>query len=94
MMAAIRGHEDTVRMLLDAGADPSTANEVSSCVSVCVCMRVSHFVLCKPGCAAEIARKVKETKYKAACDANGLELLPIFIESTGGRWGKACADFF
>jgi hypothetical protein len=37
----------------------------------------------------------KETKYKAACDVNGLELLPICIESTGGRcWGKACDDFF
>jgi hypothetical protein len=32
--------------------------------------------------------------YKAARDANGIELLPIFIESTGGRWGKACDDFF
>jgi hypothetical protein len=27
-------------------------------------------------------------------DANGLELLPICIEFTGGRWGKACDDFF
>jgi hypothetical protein len=27
--------------------------------------------------------------------ANGLELLPICIESTGARWGKACSnDFF
>jgi hypothetical protein len=26
--------------------------------------------------------------------ANGLELLPICIESTGARWGKACDDFF
>jgi hypothetical protein len=33
-------------------------------------------------------------KYKAACDANGLELLSICIESTGARWGKACDDFF
>jgi hypothetical protein len=48
----------------------------------------------KPGRAAQIARTGKETKYKAACDANGLELLPICIESTnGGRWGKACDDF-
>jgi hypothetical protein len=31
---------------------------------------------------------------KAACNANGLELLPICIESTGARWGKACDDFF
>jgi hypothetical protein len=48
----------------------------------------------KPGRVAEIARTGKETKYKAACDANGLELLPICIESTDGRWGKACDDFF
>jgi hypothetical protein len=44
--------------------------------------------------AAQLARSGKETKYKAACDANGLELLPICIESTGARWGKACDDFF
>jgi hypothetical protein len=36
----------------------------------------------------------KETKYKAACDANRLKLLPICIESTGDRFGKACDDFF
>jgi hypothetical protein len=48
----------------------------------------------KPGRAAEIARTGEKIKYKAACDANGLELLPICIESTGGRWGKACDDFF
>jgi hypothetical protein len=49
----------------------------------------------KPGCAAEVANTGKETKYKAACDANKLELLPICIESTAGaRWGKACDDFF
>jgi hypothetical protein len=43
---------------------------------------------------AQLARSGKETKYKAACDANGLELLPICIESTGDRWGKACDAFF
>jgi ankyrin repeat protein len=32
MKAAGSGHKDTVRMLLDAGADPSTADKVSSCV--------------------------------------------------------------
>jgi hypothetical protein len=48
----------------------------------------------KPGRAAQLARSGKETKYKAACDANGLELLPICIESTGACWGKACDDFF
>jgi hypothetical protein len=50
----------------------------------------------KPGRAAQLAtRSEKETKYKAACDANGLELLPICIgESTSARWGKACDDFF
>jgi hypothetical protein len=48
----------------------------------------------KPGRAAGIDKKGKETKYKAACDAIGLELLPICIESTGARWGKACDDFF
>jgi ankyrin repeat protein len=32
MVAALSGHDDTVRMLLDAGADPSPANKVSSCV--------------------------------------------------------------
>jgi hypothetical protein len=47
----------------------------------------------KPGRAAEAARKGKETKYKVACDANGLELLPICNESTG-RWGKSCDNFF
>jgi hypothetical protein len=36
----------------------------------------------KPGRAAEVARARKQTKYKAACDANGLELLPICIESS------------
>jgi hypothetical protein len=36
----------------------------------------------KPGRAAQIARAGKQTKYKAACNANGLELLPISIEST------------
>jgi hypothetical protein len=46
-----------------------------------------------PGRGAKVARKWKETKYKAACDANGLELVPSFIESTG-RWGKSCDDFF
>jgi hypothetical protein len=44
--------------------------------------------------AAEVAITGKETKYKAACDANGLELFPICIETTGARWGKACDDFF
>jgi hypothetical protein len=48
----------------------------------------------KPGLAAGIAKKGKEIKYKAACDANGLELLSICIESSSGRWGKACDDFF
>jgi hypothetical protein len=44
---------------------------------------------------AGIAKKGNETKYKATCDANGLELLPIScIESTGACWGKACDDFF
>jgi hypothetical protein len=37
--------------------------------------------------------KTRVEVYKAACDANGLELLPICIEFTG-RWGKACDDFF
>jgi hypothetical protein len=36
MYAARNGHKDTVMMLLDAGADPSPANHVSSCVCVCV----------------------------------------------------------
>jgi hypothetical protein len=40
MRAAGNGHEDIVRMLLDAGADASTANKVSSCVCVCVCVCV------------------------------------------------------
>jgi hypothetical protein len=48
----------------------------------------------KPGRAAQLARSGKETKYMAACDANGLELLPICIESTIARWGKACDNFF
>jgi hypothetical protein len=48
----------------------------------------------KPGRAAQLARSGKETKYKAAYDTNRLELLPICIESTGARWGKACDDFF
>jgi hypothetical protein len=46
MRAAYKGHEAIVRMLLDAGADPSPASKVSSCVCVCVCACVSHFVLC------------------------------------------------
>jgi hypothetical protein len=46
MWAARDGYKDTVRMLLDAGADPSTADKVSSCVCVCVCVCVPHFVLC------------------------------------------------
>jgi hypothetical protein len=37
----------------------------------------------KPGRAAEVARTGTEIKYKATCDANGLELLPICIKSTG-----------
>jgi hypothetical protein len=40
MKAADHGHKDTVRMLLDAGADPSPADWVSSCVCVCVCVCV------------------------------------------------------
>jgi hypothetical protein len=55
---------------------------------------LSLYAARRPGRAAETARSGKETKYKAACDANGLELLPICIESTGARWGKACDDFF
>jgi hypothetical protein len=49
----------------------------------------------KPGRAAEVARNGKETKYKTACDANandGLELLPLIIESTG-RIGEPCNAF-
>jgi hypothetical protein len=38
MKATINGHEDTVRMLLDAGADTSPADDVSSCVCVCLCV--------------------------------------------------------
>jgi hypothetical protein len=49
----------------------------------------------KPGRAAQIARTVKETKYKAACDVNGLELLPIRIESTLVVAGaRRVMDFF
>jgi hypothetical protein len=56
--------------------------------------RLHPYRLLTRGRAAGIAKKGKETKYKAACDANGLDLLPICIESTGARWGKACDDFF
>jgi hypothetical protein len=34
MRAADHGHKDTVRMLLDAGADTSPASKVSSCMCV------------------------------------------------------------
>jgi hypothetical protein len=43
MQAAGNGHKDIVRMLLDAGTDPSTADEVSSCVCVCVCLCLTSF---------------------------------------------------
>jgi hypothetical protein len=43
MKAAGNGHKDIVRMLLDAGADPSTADEVSSCVCVYVCVCLTSF---------------------------------------------------
>jgi hypothetical protein len=43
--AAGNGHKDIVRILLVAGADPSPANNVSSCVYVCVyvCMCLTSF---------------------------------------------------
>jgi hypothetical protein len=44
MYAASDGRKDTVRMLLDAGADTSPADWVSSCLRLRVC--VSHFVWC------------------------------------------------
>jgi hypothetical protein len=43
MRAADHGHKDTVRMLLDAGTDPSTADWVSSCVCMCVCLCLTSF---------------------------------------------------
>jgi hypothetical protein len=43
MWAADNGHEDTVRMLLDAGADTSPADKVSSCVCVYVCVCLTSF---------------------------------------------------
>jgi hypothetical protein len=48
MKAALSGHEDIVRMLLDAGADPSSADQVSSCVCVCVCVCVCLTSFCVP----------------------------------------------
>jgi ankyrin repeat protein len=36
MRAAANGHEDTLRILLDAGADASPTNKVSSCLCVSV----------------------------------------------------------
>jgi hypothetical protein len=36
MDAVEQGHKDIVSMLLDAGADTSTADRVSSCLCVCV----------------------------------------------------------
>jgi hypothetical protein len=52
-------------------------------------------LLCgKPGYSAEVDRKGKDTKYKAACVANGLELLllPLIIEYIG-RIDEPCDDF-
>jgi hypothetical protein len=46
MKAALSGHKDALRMLLDAGADTSPADEVNSCMCMCVYVCVSHFVLC------------------------------------------------
>jgi hypothetical protein len=46
----------------------------------------------KPGRLGKVARKGKEIKNKAASVANGLELLPLIIESSG-RIGKPCDDF-
>jgi hypothetical protein len=48
MQAASKGHEGTVLILLDAGADPSPVNNVSSCVCVCVYVYVSLCIVCLP----------------------------------------------
>jgi ankyrin repeat protein len=40
MKAVINGHKDIVRMLLDAGADTSPADKVSSCLCMCACVCV------------------------------------------------------
>jgi hypothetical protein len=49
MDAVEQGHKDIVRMLLDAGADTSTADSVSSClcvyVYVCVCVSLRFVCL-------------------------------------------------
>jgi ankyrin repeat protein len=44
MKAAENGHKDIVRMLLDAGADPSPADRVSSCVCVCVYVCALYYI--------------------------------------------------
>jgi hypothetical protein len=56
MKAALSGHEDIVRMLLDAGADPSPADEVSSCVCVCMCMCVCLTSFCVPVVSCRLVR--------------------------------------
>jgi hypothetical protein len=46
MGAAGNGHKDAVRMLLDAGADTSTANKVSFCTCVYGGSKIIIYALC------------------------------------------------
>ena len=44
MLAAYKGHSDTVKVLIDAGADIEAKTNVSKRISICTCVCVCVYV--------------------------------------------------
>ena len=44
MLAAYKGHSDTVKVLIDAGADIEAKNNVSKRISICTCVYVCMYM--------------------------------------------------
>ena len=45
MLAAMNGHSNTVKSLLEAGADIEAKNHVSKRISICTCVCVCYCVI-------------------------------------------------